>query len=304
MEEKNQSVPAAHLQYYGLDLLKFIMALLVATRHATQLLCSPSGWWHVVIEKYLSNLAVPVFFMISAFFFFKNGAQIKKYLLHLLKMTIIWNLVYLPLDLRTYANAGFPGFGAAARQFLKYLLFSSNTVHLWFLPALMLAVAIVYFLYKKKVPTNAIVLIGALLFIAGTVIDNWFYNQYLPGFLQTFSGWYSSVFITARNGLFYGVFFVALGLWFYENEGLPDVKTCLLIFVPSMILFYFEAKICRVVNMAFCSAPAAFALTALAMKWKGTERKPLFIFLRKSSEWIYYLHIWIISIGIFIAYGW
>ena len=48
-------------QYCGLDLLKFIMAILVAARHMIQVFYPAESRWRLVIGSWLSNLAVPVF---------------------------------------------------------------------------------------------------------------------------------------------------------------------------------------------------------------------------------------------------
>lgn len=50
-------------QYYGLDLLKFIMAVLVAARHVIQIYYPAESKWRLVIGCWLSNLAVPIFFL-------------------------------------------------------------------------------------------------------------------------------------------------------------------------------------------------------------------------------------------------
>ena len=52
-------------QYYGLDLLKFIMAVLVAARHVIQIYYPAESKWRLVIGCWLSNLAVPIFFLIA-----------------------------------------------------------------------------------------------------------------------------------------------------------------------------------------------------------------------------------------------
>ena len=44
-------------QYCGLDLLKFIMAVLVAARHMIQVFYPAESRWRLVIGSWLSNLA-------------------------------------------------------------------------------------------------------------------------------------------------------------------------------------------------------------------------------------------------------
>ena len=59
-------------QYYGLDLLKFIMAVLVAARHVIQIYYPAESKWRLVIGCWLSNLAVPIFFLIAGFLLFQK----------------------------------------------------------------------------------------------------------------------------------------------------------------------------------------------------------------------------------------
>ena len=51
---------------------KFLMALLVAARHVIQIYYPAESRWRLVIGNWLSNLAVPVFFVIAGFLLFKK----------------------------------------------------------------------------------------------------------------------------------------------------------------------------------------------------------------------------------------
>ena len=59
-------------QYNGLDIMKVIMAVLVAARHMIQLFYPAESKWRLVIGAWLSNLAVPVFFITAGFFLFNK----------------------------------------------------------------------------------------------------------------------------------------------------------------------------------------------------------------------------------------
>lgn len=48
-------------QYYGVDVVKFILALLVAGRHMIQVFYAQESPWRLTVGSWLSNLAVPVF---------------------------------------------------------------------------------------------------------------------------------------------------------------------------------------------------------------------------------------------------
>ena len=52
--------------------LKFIMAVLVAARHVIQIYYPAESKWRLVIGCWLSNLAVPIFFLIAGFLLFQK----------------------------------------------------------------------------------------------------------------------------------------------------------------------------------------------------------------------------------------
>ena len=88
-------------QYCGLDLLKFIMALLVAARHMIQVFYPAESRWRLVIGSWLSNLAVPVFFIIAGFLLFrkipeKRGgwSTVWRYAWRIVKLYVLWCVIY------------------------------------------------------------------------------------------------------------------------------------------------------------------------------------------------------------------
>ena len=95
-------------QYCGLDLLKFIMAVLVAARHMIQVFYPAESRWRLVIGSWLSNLAVPVFFIIAGFLLFrkipdtdkKSGWPVAgRYVWRIVKLYLLWCVIYWPIDI-------------------------------------------------------------------------------------------------------------------------------------------------------------------------------------------------------------
>lgn len=93
--------------YYGIDLLKFIMAVCVVAIH-TQPLYSVQS---IVVQRLfdtITSLAVPYFFSVSGFLLFskidadiscrKNMEVCKRYLSRVLSLYVIWNIIYLPIS--------------------------------------------------------------------------------------------------------------------------------------------------------------------------------------------------------------
>lgn len=59
-------------QYYGVDVVKFILALLVAGRHMIQVFYAQESPWRLTVGSWLSNLAVPFSLPSPDFFCFGN----------------------------------------------------------------------------------------------------------------------------------------------------------------------------------------------------------------------------------------
>lgn len=89
--------------YYGIDLLKFIMAVCVVAIHTQPLYSIQS----IVVKRLfdtITSLAVPYFFSVSGFLLFskidanilsrKSMEVCKKYLSRVLSLYVIWNIIY------------------------------------------------------------------------------------------------------------------------------------------------------------------------------------------------------------------
>ena len=109
--------------YYGIDLLKFIMAVCVVAIH-TQPLYSVQS---IVVQRSfdtITSLAVPYFFSVSGFLLFskidadiscrRNMEVCKRYLSRVLSLYVIWNIIYLPITIF--------GFKENNMSFARYVL--------------------------------------------------------------------------------------------------------------------------------------------------------------------------------------
>lgn len=209
-------------QYYGLDLLKFLMALLVAARHVIQIYYPAESRWRLVIGNWLSNLAVPVFFVIAGFLLFKKLTNtdwtiIRRYVCRILKLYILWCIIYWPIDIYNWHQSGEPVLKTILFYFQSFL-FSSTITQLWYLPALATACLIVWAGYKAGLKIWMLLLLTSLLFIFGCSCNNQYFLEHSPRKIQEFIHWYAPIFLTTRNGVFYGSLYVTLGLWFSRKQ--------------------------------------------------------------------------------------
>ena len=167
--------------------------------------------------------------------------------------------------------------------------------HLWFLPALMLADVIVYYLYKKK-GLNFTLLTTFILYFVGYLINVytpiW---ESIPG-ISFFFGFFTKTLSTARNGIFFGPMFIAIGLLLSRTRRLPK-KVSLIGFLISFVLFFAEVSIYRhfgilrdLTSMYICLVPAIYFLVNYLLKVNIPYRK-MFTILRHDSLMIYTSHI-------------
>ena len=173
-------------QYASIDIARYVSALLVVCIHTFPFL-EISETFNTYFIHTVCRLAVPFFFTTSGFFFFRNydsenedlnETRLKKALIRLFRIYLIWTIIYLPYTIFDYTHTGFH---------IKYLFtyvrdffLNGSYYHLWFLPALMLADVIVYCLYKKK-GLNFTLLITFILYFVGYLINVYLgkYSRYI-----------------------------------------------------------------------------------------------------------------------------
>lgn len=284
-------------QYNGLDVVKFLLAILVAARHIIQVFFTQDSRWHVLIGSWLSNLAVPTFFIISSFFLFQKvdrehveGKVIARYCWKVLKMYVLWSVIYLPIDWYNWYH-GQTGVWEGILDYLQAFLFSSSIVQLWYLPALAVACLIVWTLYTRGGRIWLILAVTGCLFVVGVVGDNWYLNEMLPHWAYQKLMIYIRYFLTMRNGLFYGSFFAAIGLLFAKTKWRLPMWASVAGTVFFVCVMYREVLWSKNTNMMFSAAPAVYCLFSAAsgVRWKDGR---IYQRLRFMSEWIYLSHFY------------
>ena len=286
-------------QYCGLDLLKFIMAVLVAARHMIQVFYPAESRWRLIIGSWLSNLAVPVFFIIAGFLLFrkipdtdkKSGwPVVGRYAWRIVKLYLLWCVIYWPIDIFNWYH-GTATIMETLKAYVHSFFFSSTIAQLWYLPALAVAALIVWTGYRAGLKIWMLLVLAGALFVFGCICDNWYFTERAPMKIQEFVWWYAPKFVTMRNGLFYGSFYLALGLWFSRKTWCMPVLLSLGGSVLFLALMYKEVATCFNTNMVFTAAPAAVCLTELAMRLRGGYSR-FFVTLREMSEWVYFSHFY------------
>ena len=287
----------AKKQFGGLDLFKIAAAFLVVAIH-TSPLASFSAEADFILTRVLARVAVPFFLMVSGFFllpqYLYQKSTDRRPVLHFWKKTLflyaLATLIYLPVSL--YAGH-FSGLGAL--DVCRVILFDGTFYHLWYLPAAMLGVGLVYLL-SRKLPPRAIMAVSLIFYLTGLLGDSYFgLADRIPALSAAYNGMFQ-LFSYTRNGIFYAPIFLAMGAWIGQchrcspqsgskkRNGIGFVVFLLLMTVEGLTLRHFGIQ--RHDSMYIMLLPAMFFLFRLVLSWNKKPSRNL----REASMWIYLIH--------------
>lgn len=281
-------------QYPAIDIAKYISALLVVAIHVYPF--EPiSPLFHTFFTQTVCRLAVPFFFAASAFFFFRHKenlediAALKEYELRVLRLYLVWTVIYLPYTIWNYAEAGFTF--ASVISWLRDFLLNGSYYHLWFLPAMMLGMALLWFgqrrfgLKKTLLAALGLYLIGYLINVYAVVWEN------MP-VMSVLYGYFTKTLVTARDGIFFAPLFLGIGL--LAARGVRVRETAGAIgFVVSFICLILEVTAYYLTGILYDTASMFLSLipcTFFLFSWLLTLRikySPQYKILRTDSTVIY-----------------
>lgn len=290
---------ARRRQYSAIDIARYVSALLVVAIHVYPFV-DISETFNLYFMQCVCRLAVPFFFVVSGFFFFRkiipgqdNLPHLKKYLFRLGRIYVIWSILYLPYVIWNYASTGFGW--QSILGYVRDFFLTGSYYHLWFLPSLMTGVAIVYFLYLKKgLPFT--LKVSLALYGIGYLINNyaavW---QSLP-YISILYGFFEKTLVTARDGFFFAPMFLAMGLLLAKTRRMP-LKICAPGFVVAEICLILE--VCLYVQLGVMQdlscmflmlIPAEYFLVQTLLQLR-MPYKPVYGQMRQDSLLIYTSHI-------------
>lgn len=170
----------------GLDLLKFILAIMIIAAHCR--LFEEFSDVKVLADR-LFSIAVPLFFAMSAFFFVRKidsldesgkRKQISKTIKRLAILFAIWYVLMLPMT-------WFKWWSVATLKETVFALFLSCTLNgYWFIKALIINTAILYLCRDKK----AMILLFAISIIVYLIFAYNYILHYLPIDLSPYYSFY------------------------------------------------------------------------------------------------------------------
>ncbi|SJZ53223.1 acyltransferase family protein [Anaerorhabdus furcosa] len=281
--------------YKIIDYVKYIAAIMIVCIHCTQLF--PIDILDFFFRQIICRVAVPFFFISSAYFFRKGYNKDQKYLGKYLKKSIysylLWSIIFLPIGLNWIQQNLTISEELMPIAFLVGLFHTGTYYHLWYIPAMIFSLFAItkllkYFGYK----TIIIVCFGFFLFGS---IETYY------GFLQ--NGWFKDFFdllisfmFTTRSGLFYGLIFVTLGFYIVDHQEdlrrnikgmrIATIVCALLLIIEGFAIYNVPGLD---MNFLIMLVPFSFVsfitLLSCPIAIKNDTRR-----VRELSKYIYFIH--------------
>lgn len=195
----------------SIDLLKLISIFFVVVGH------NPFSMHLGFIIDAIIRFSVPMFFMITGYFVMKSvniAATLKRQIIKLAKYYVTYELVYIVYEFAIAVHKmNFSAFNHSLLMNIKYILIAPTIgVHLWYIINIIWVMMIVY-IFNKFNKLNILLIISSILYLIGMIISNLtqqIFQQALPLY-------------TTRNFLFFGLFYVMLGMYI-SKKNIDNIK--------------------------------------------------------------------------------
>lgn len=212
-------------QKSSLDIAKFICALLVLIIHT-----SPLGSYSKILSFGLRNvlcvIAVPFFFATSGYLLtgklnsFQSRQEQNQYMIKYLKrlavIYLFWSAVYFPFVVANWLRDGFSLISVV--KYVRDFLFEGSYSTIWFLPALMTAAAL-FFLMRRRIGSKKTFYIGCGIYVVTLLLSSYYgIIARVPGLSHYVGQLYYAVFDSVKNGVLFGLVFVAMGGMLQESS--------------------------------------------------------------------------------------
>lgn len=272
------SVLSDKKEFGMIDVFRVICAFGIVAVHVPPLagINTVANYW---IRNVLGRLGVPFFFITSGFFIqpkINNKSKIFAYVKHIAEMYLVYAVICLPRIVNKFFRTNKP-FLSECLNFTKNFFFTGADTHLWYFVALIVAVAVLFFLVSTmKMSDKKIAVICILLYIAG-VLGNAYIRpiKEIPT-IGALLNKYLEIFLTTRNGLFLGLPYLFAGYFIRKNSekiknyhyGIPLIFFFILMNIETlvthckfgtwdqdMIFFLMPTAVCMFLAVSFTKFP-------------------------------------------------
>lgn len=281
--------------FYGIDIFKFFMALIVVTIHT-----HPFEGYKIInnssLYKTLCSIAVPYFFISFGFLMFRKSNKlssneslliIKNSISRIAKLYVTWTIIYLPITIY-YVVTNNIAFLRDAFFFARGLFFVGEQYYswpLWYLLAVLYSLIAILLLLKMETKNEHILLISLLMYAFGITIDA--YQQISLFSNETIQFTYSLIKKAFGSGrLFTGMLYILIGIFFatYKikvNKFISFLIIILCVFLTAKLGVFF-VDLFKIITVT--------AIFTFSYSMNLPESN-FWYFLRKSSTIIYFTHM-------------
>ena len=299
--------------YGAIDIFKFVCALLVVVLHvATYAFADmasdsapPTGkdnpFLFTLPAAYaILRIAVPFFFISSAFFLFKKIKEnpedgkklIKGYCIRLLKLYLFWFVINLPIMIDEHIICGKADLWTNILKFLLRIVLYGGFSGAWYLLASLVAVPLIYWMSTKMKNWQMFTITGVMYALAclnGTYLhlfDNCFLGDVFKFLCDTLPFYHS---------FFNGAIFVLIGRTFAYKETLIPNKLNIALLAITPFFMYGELVLTNYYGLNYAT-DCFFSLAIFSVVFfqfvlnLNVTPKPIHKSLRQFSTFIYLFH--------------
>lgn len=254
-----------------LDFFGFLLIILFITAHLQPLLGENdvTGW---LISNGIARITLPFLFIINGYYLLPkliNSHRIKRYILHLVVVYMVWTLIYLPIYIQKIDIL----------SFISILIL--GYYHLWFLSALIIGLLILWGI-KRVIKNNKIILVIAIIiYVIGYIILSLEYDYRI-----------------VQNGLFIGFPFITIGYFIRKNDIINKAENTplIIIFTLSIITLLLESytgfkfSLYRDIYLSLLFSCSTLFILIMKHSFYTLNKK----YLGELSAGVYLVHIFII----------
>lgn len=277
--------------YGRLDRFRVAAALLVIAIHTSPLMSfHPDA--DFFLTRVAARIAVPFFIMVTGQFAVsgflygdKTAGQLWDYVKKIVFIYGIAIVIYIPLGIYAGHYKNITGM-----RVLQMLIFDGTFYHLWYFPACITGVVLVY-LMSRCGNIKSVLILSGILYAIGLFGDSYFGLIENVPVISVLYGLGFQVFSYTRNGFFFVPLFLVLGAVIGRKE--PSEKIfCVTGFVVSFLLMTAEAFILRHFDLQRHDSMYIALIPVMVFFYQILllgNKKPSAL-LRKTAAWIYLLH--------------
>lgn len=276
--------------YNALDVGKFIAATMIILLHVNPFE-SMSNTLGAVFRSMIFIMAVPFFFTTGGFLFYEKvfiapteGNRIlKKYVVHLAKLYLIWSAIYFPFVALEWNKNGI-----ALGTYLRDFFFEGSFSTIWYLPASIVATIFTYYLYRRASIKTSILICG-FFYLVGCGFSYYYYILHSVPIVQNVMDVYYFFFETTKNGILFGAIFIELGLVLAMRKRWASKQVCILGCIGFGLLLAAESGILPLahipnkgVDLKLFLVPFTFCLV-MFLAQLNLKDKTIYRWMRKMS---------------------